>query len=159
MFCQFLFRWIYYYHSDKSTGKESGKTHLSALLQFPKMFSYISFYWRVKARKASKSRHLSFKIVHLFFVIQKIKCVKCVTTFHESQQNKHMVLKPRCLCCKNIFDLIRFNFFSQSNWFVMNSSKKGRESITIKKSILNFNNILNHAQYFDLGGKIFWIYL
>ena len=27
-FCQFSFRWIYYYHSSKSTGKETGKTHL-----------------------------------------------------------------------------------------------------------------------------------
>ena len=30
-FCQFLFRWIYYCHSSKSTGKETGKTHLCAL--------------------------------------------------------------------------------------------------------------------------------
>ena len=29
--CQFLFRWIYYCHSNKSTGKETGKTHLCAL--------------------------------------------------------------------------------------------------------------------------------
>ena len=27
-FCQFPFRWIYYSHSSKSTGKETGKTHL-----------------------------------------------------------------------------------------------------------------------------------
>ena len=27
-FCQFAFRWIYYYGSNKSTGKETGKTHL-----------------------------------------------------------------------------------------------------------------------------------
>ena len=30
--CQFLFRWIYYCHSSKSTGKEIGKTHLCALV-------------------------------------------------------------------------------------------------------------------------------
>ena len=30
-FCQFPFRWIYYYGSNKSTGKETGKTHLCAL--------------------------------------------------------------------------------------------------------------------------------
>ena len=30
-FFQFPFRWIYYYGSNKSTGKESGKTHLCAL--------------------------------------------------------------------------------------------------------------------------------
>ena len=31
-FCQFPFRWIYYYHSSKSTGKETGKPHLSAVV-------------------------------------------------------------------------------------------------------------------------------
>ena len=30
--CQFPFWWIYYYGSNKSTGKEIGKTHLSALV-------------------------------------------------------------------------------------------------------------------------------
>ena len=33
-FCQFPFRWIYYYGSNKSTGKEIGKTHLSAVKKF-----------------------------------------------------------------------------------------------------------------------------
>ena len=31
-FCQFPFRWIYYYGSNKSTGKETGKTHLCAVV-------------------------------------------------------------------------------------------------------------------------------
>ena len=30
-FCQFPFRWIYYCHSSKSTGKETGKKHLCAV--------------------------------------------------------------------------------------------------------------------------------
>ena len=30
-FCQFIFRWIYYCHSSKSTGKETGKMHLCAV--------------------------------------------------------------------------------------------------------------------------------
>jgi hypothetical protein len=30
-FKQFSFRWIYYCNSSKSTGKETGKTHLCAL--------------------------------------------------------------------------------------------------------------------------------
>ena len=30
-FCQFTFRWIYYYGSNKSTGKEISKMHLCAL--------------------------------------------------------------------------------------------------------------------------------
>ena len=32
-FCQFPFRWIYYYGSNKSTGKETDKTHLCALYE------------------------------------------------------------------------------------------------------------------------------
>ena len=32
VFFQFLFWWIYYCHSSKSTGKETSKTHLCALL-------------------------------------------------------------------------------------------------------------------------------
>ena len=31
VFCQSSFRWIYYHDSIKSTGKETGKTHLCAL--------------------------------------------------------------------------------------------------------------------------------
>ena len=31
LFCQFPFRWFYHYGSTKSTGKETGKTHLCAL--------------------------------------------------------------------------------------------------------------------------------
>ena len=30
-FCQFLFLWIYYYGSNKFTGKETGKMHLCAV--------------------------------------------------------------------------------------------------------------------------------
>ena len=31
-FCQFPFRWIYYCHGSDSTGKETGKIHLCALV-------------------------------------------------------------------------------------------------------------------------------
>ena len=42
-FCQFRFRWIYYYGSNKSTGEETGKTHLCALVeQALLMFSLVS---------------------------------------------------------------------------------------------------------------------
>ena len=34
VFCQFPFQWIYYFHSTKSTGKETGKMHLCALFYF-----------------------------------------------------------------------------------------------------------------------------
>ena len=41
-FCQFPFRRIYYYSSNKSTGKEIGKTHLCALYwKKPIVFSWI----------------------------------------------------------------------------------------------------------------------
>ena len=32
-FCQFPFRWIYYYGGNKSTGKETGKMHLCAVIE------------------------------------------------------------------------------------------------------------------------------
>ena len=38
-FCQFLFRWIYYCHISKSTGKETGKTHFCAL------YRVLSYYY------------------------------------------------------------------------------------------------------------------
>ena len=33
-FCQFLFRWIYYCHSSKFTGKKTGRTHPCDLQRF-----------------------------------------------------------------------------------------------------------------------------
>ena len=39
-FCQFLFWWIYYCHNSKSTGKETDKTHLCAVVK-PNYFKYI----------------------------------------------------------------------------------------------------------------------
>jgi hypothetical protein len=33
-FCQFPFRWIYYCHGGKSTGKKTGKMHLCAVDEF-----------------------------------------------------------------------------------------------------------------------------
>ena len=37
-FCQFSFRWIHSCHSSKSTGNETGKTHLCALLMFLSLY-------------------------------------------------------------------------------------------------------------------------
>ena len=34
VFCQFLFWWIYYYDSNESTGKETGKTHPCGLVYY-----------------------------------------------------------------------------------------------------------------------------
>ena len=41
-FCQFPFRWIYYCHSSKSTGKKTGKTNLCALVVYSNMCNRIS---------------------------------------------------------------------------------------------------------------------
>ena len=43
-FCQIPFWWIYYYGSTKSTGKETGKTNLCALVQFS---SQIEEHWLI----------------------------------------------------------------------------------------------------------------
>ena len=56
-FCQFPFRWIYYYGSIKSTGKKTGKTHLCAvynsILRFAKALGCYSIglikHWVAKA--------------------------------------------------------------------------------------------------------------
>jgi hypothetical protein len=37
-FCQFTFRWIHYYDSNKSTGLETGKSHLCALYDRSRIF-------------------------------------------------------------------------------------------------------------------------
>ena len=42
--CQISFRWIYYCHRSKSTGKETGKTHLCALLRLVYLFSERTLY-------------------------------------------------------------------------------------------------------------------
>ena len=41
-FWQLPFRWIYYCHSSKSTGKETGKTHLCAMVRFDEKLSSVN---------------------------------------------------------------------------------------------------------------------
>ena len=53
-FCQFLFRWIYYCHSSKSTGKETGKTYLCAV--------HWTWHWLTKQTKHWLCRYY---VVHL----------------------------------------------------------------------------------------------
>ena len=50
-FCQFPLRWIYYYGSNKSIGKETGKTHLCALYWFP---SQKEEFWPRSTNSATK---------------------------------------------------------------------------------------------------------
>ena len=61
-FCQFLFRWIYYYGSNKFTGKETGKTHLFVVIWH--------IFWRTEKRSEiklplllSKNYHYSRKMI------------------------------------------------------------------------------------------------
>ena len=62
-FCQFSFRWMYYYGSNKANGKETGKTHLCAL------FAYIAVRWNLDLRKISTCKftyiwHLPVQSIH-----------------------------------------------------------------------------------------------
>ena len=61
-FCQFTFRWIYYCHSIKSTGKDTGKMHLCALIENNatiKIFRHSRF-------KSSYSGKIYFSVVIVF---------------------------------------------------------------------------------------------
>ena len=53
-FCQFPFRWIYYYGSNESTGKETGKTHLCALVTTVHMISATTDQVGIKCTKAKE---------------------------------------------------------------------------------------------------------
>ena len=56
-FRQFIFRWIYYYGSNESTGKKTGKTHLCALCA---SCGIIWFFLHVKIHEiASKKSYIS----------------------------------------------------------------------------------------------------
>ena len=55
-FFQFLFRWIHYCHSSKSTGKETGKTHLCAM-HSTETFFYLFCPWKY-GKTTLKSRLL-----------------------------------------------------------------------------------------------------
>ena len=52
-FCKFPFRWIYYYGSNKSTGKETGKTHLCAAGQ-----AILTFVWQFYDGIGSKQNNI-----------------------------------------------------------------------------------------------------
>ena len=45
-FCQFPFRWIYYYCSNKSTGEETSKTHLCAMIKLIYILRY-QYHWQI----------------------------------------------------------------------------------------------------------------
>ena len=51
-FRQFPFRWIYLCHSGKSTGMETGKTHLCAVVVYSLCFSKIQIVFPFQDRKS-----------------------------------------------------------------------------------------------------------
>jgi hypothetical protein len=61
-FCQFPFRWIYYYGSNKSNGKEAGKKHLCVLQWTAK------YYFKISPQKQIKKCKLTtiFMAIHIF---------------------------------------------------------------------------------------------
>ena len=73
-FCQFHFRWIYYYGSDKSTGKETGKRHLCGVFgseyEYVVMFEIHSFTNSIRFvwRQRTEGTKLNFEIYRLFIV-------------------------------------------------------------------------------------------
>ena len=90
-FYQFPFRWIYYYGSNKSTGKETGKTHLCAL--YYSSLCEIAFELRyhllkksfAKTSPFSSCQHIkidpNFKIVLLsYWLTFKFESIFCVLT-------------------------------------------------------------------------------
>ena len=57
-FCQFPFRWVYYYGSNKSTGKETDKTHLCAVLPlFSQTFNFTVVGVALQREAPFKSHH------------------------------------------------------------------------------------------------------
>ena len=69
-FWQFPFRWIYCCHSSKSTGNETGKTHLCAL---PKQ---IQFSWKEFKMSTSKENKETtwLNLIHLIFKYWPVVC-------------------------------------------------------------------------------------
>ena len=97
-FCQFLFRWIYYYGSNKSTGKKTGKTHLCAPVsadaskfrrehQSQIMCHYDNFPTTngIKSRpsplSAESKRHIIFHIANVVFNCFQVVAQFCCTMF------------------------------------------------------------------------------
>ena len=74
-FCQFPFRWIYYFHSNKSTGIETGKTHLCALWRLSQQKSTDKWVFNICCRllwiKSHKCHNPIFSRYQLMFWLQQ----------------------------------------------------------------------------------------
>ena len=83
-FCQFPFRWIYYYGSNKSTGKETDKTHLCAL--FP-CFEILT----------TTLQCPSFPALHVVLGLQdRLNCVQCIDSSFFSALNLLQAIFLNC---------------------------------------------------------------
>ena len=76
-FCQFPFRWIYYYGSNKSTGNETGKTHLcgvhcSVKRLCVRIIALLKFH-----AENSKVNFLFLFVIFFFFLAQWLHLIEC----------------------------------------------------------------------------------
>ena len=75
-FCQFPFGWIYYCHSSKSIGKETGKTHLCALWRLSQQKSTDKWVFNICCRllwiKSHKCHNPIFSRYQLMFWLQQV---------------------------------------------------------------------------------------
>ena len=91
-FCQFPFLWIYYYGSNKSTGKETGKTHLCAVTG-QELFFAISY---------SKLALTTFSVSVFFLCVNKHLVKFYLNTIQ-------MTLAPGLTCeCPGIYTLYTY---------------------------------------------------
>ena len=74
--CRFPFRWIYYWHSCKSTGKETGKTHLCALMHLLEISIFSLNNDLVRLTKIINSHVKDLKILSFKVIFQCLKLVK-----------------------------------------------------------------------------------
>ena len=88
-FCQFPFRWIYFYGSNKSTGKETGKTHLCAMM----------YWWRPRWVSDKKYQMKSY-ISHSIQSTNSIQWYQYVLwgllsePFWEKKSEKYLIARP-----------------------------------------------------------------
>ena len=111
-FCLFPFQWTYYCHSSKSTGKETGRTHLCALNFKNWMFSisifkkkpnsYILFLtlpWKMYRGNGWTIIQIQcdFRIGSLhYLILQKKKCFTFSTLIMDYFEMNWIILKTLC---------------------------------------------------------------
>ena len=107
-FCQFLFRWIYYCYSSKSTGKETGKTHLCALHCAEHAdFLYIFF---SKLLKSKTLRSYKYRTTWKLLIVTTMNIKNVLRYLHQKLIGKcwpsiHLMLfgAKICGCMQHIF--------------------------------------------------------